>query len=116
MKKFPKYIKTYDGYIGVFQYLDFGEFPVYRFPGGDRIACSKEIETGSDCREDLLRKSIKDYDKLVCVAVKNDPLGFIDILYREADLKPDCARLLREAACVIANLMGQLEIPEKRGI
>ena len=61
-------------------------------------------------------KSIKDYDKLICVAVKNDPLGFIDILYREADLKPDCARLLREAACVIANLMDQLGIPEKKGL
>jgi hypothetical protein len=52
-KKFPKYIEA-DGYIGVFQYLDFGEFPVYRFPGGDRVACGLEIEHGSDNREDLI--------------------------------------------------------------
>ena len=51
-KKFPKYVKTYDGYIGTFQYLDC-EFPVYRFPGGDRIADRWELEHGSDKREDL---------------------------------------------------------------
>lgn len=53
--KYPKYVKTYDGYIGTFQYLDFGEFPVYRFPGGDRIADRWEIENGSDDRNDLLK-------------------------------------------------------------
>ena len=53
MKNFPKYVKTADGYIGVFRYLDFGEFPVYRFPGGERIADNWEIENGSDNREDL---------------------------------------------------------------
>ena len=53
MKNFPKYVKTSDGYIGVFRYLDFGEFPVYRFPGGERIADNCEIENGSDNREDL---------------------------------------------------------------
>ena len=52
-KKFPKYVRTYDGYIGTFQYLDFGEFPVYRFPGGDRIADDWEIEHGSDDRKAL---------------------------------------------------------------
>lgn len=53
-KKYPKYVKTYDGYIGTFQYLDFGEFPVYRFPGGDRIADKWEIEHGSNNRLDLV--------------------------------------------------------------
>lgn len=53
--KYPKYVKTFDGYIGTFQYLDFGEFPVYRFPGGDHIADRWEIENGSDNREDLLK-------------------------------------------------------------
>lgn len=52
--KYPKYIKTADGYIGVFQYFDFGEFPVYRFEGGDRIADNWELESGSDNREDLI--------------------------------------------------------------
>lgn len=52
IKHYPKYIKT-DGYIGVFSYLDFGEFPVYRFLGGERIADSWEIEHGSDSKEDL---------------------------------------------------------------
>lgn len=47
-KKFPKYVKTYDGYIGVFAWLDFGKFPVYRFPGGLRVADGWEIENGSD--------------------------------------------------------------------
>lgn len=51
--KFPKYVKTADGYIGTFQYLDFGEFPVYRFPGGDRIADRWELANGSDNRADL---------------------------------------------------------------
>lgn len=53
MKKFPKYVKTHDGYIGVFSYLDFGEFPVYKFHGGERIADQWELEHGSDNREEL---------------------------------------------------------------
>lgn len=48
--KYPKYVRTFDGYIGTFQYLDFGEFPVYRFPGGDRIADEWEIANGRDDR------------------------------------------------------------------
>lgn len=51
--KYPKYVKTFDGYIGVFSYLDFSEFPVYRFPGGARIADAWEIAHGSDNRADL---------------------------------------------------------------
>ena len=51
--KFPKYVKTADGYIGTFSYLDFGEFPVYRFPGGERIADDYEIKNGSDNRKEL---------------------------------------------------------------
>lgn len=51
--EYPKYIKSRDGYIGTFQYLEFGEFPVYRFEGGDRIADNWELEHGSDNREDL---------------------------------------------------------------
>lgn len=53
-KKYPKYVKTCDGFIGVFRYMVYGEFPVYRFPGGSRIADDLEIEGGSDDREDLL--------------------------------------------------------------
>jgi hypothetical protein len=55
MKKFPKYIKSYDGYIGVFSYLDFDGDPVYRFDGGERAADRWEIEHGSDSREELLK-------------------------------------------------------------
>lgn len=51
--KYPKYIKSYDGYIGTFQYLDFNTFPVYRFPGGCRVADDIEVKNGSDNREDL---------------------------------------------------------------
>lgn len=54
MKKFPKYVKTHDGYIGYFRYLDFGEFPVYRFEGGERVADEWEIRHGSDNEEDLM--------------------------------------------------------------
>lgn len=35
--KYLKYIKAYDGYIGIFSYLDFGEFPVYRRKNGREI-------------------------------------------------------------------------------
>lgn len=52
--KYPKYVKTFDGYIGTFLRLEYGEFPVYRFPGGERIADRWEIENGSDNRDDLL--------------------------------------------------------------
>ena len=50
---------------------------------------------------------MKDYDTLVCVAVKNDPYGFVDILNQEAEKSSDTGlqSLLREAACVIANLL-----------
>ena len=53
MKKYPKYVKSADGYIGTFVGLEYGEFPVYRFEGGDVIADNWEIENGSDNREDL---------------------------------------------------------------
>lgn len=53
MKKFPKYVKTTDGYIGTFKRLEYGEFPVYRFEGGERIADDQEIMNGSDKIEDL---------------------------------------------------------------
>ena len=52
-RKYPKYIKTSDGYIGTFAYLDFGFFPVYRFPGGCRLADDYELEHGSDNLEEL---------------------------------------------------------------
>lgn len=63
-------------------------------------------------------KSIKDYDRMVCIAVKNDPIGFIDALNDEANRNENSglAPLLREAACVIANLMERLGIPEKEGM
>lgn len=51
----------------------------------------------------------KEYDTQVCVAVKNDPYGFVDILNQEAEKSSDAGlqSLLREAACVIANLLGK---------
>lgn len=58
MKKLPKYVKTYDGYIGVYQYTDHG-FPVYRFPGGDRIAEQWELENGSNDRIEIENKIYK---------------------------------------------------------
>lgn len=63
-------------------------------------------------------KSIKEYDRLVCTAVRKDPLKFIDTLRKAAEETTDknAYSLLLEASCVIANLMDRLEIPEKRGI
>ena len=57
--KYPKYVKTSDGYIGTFQYLEFGEFPVYRFEGGDRIADNWELANGSDNREELVEPNLQ---------------------------------------------------------
>ena len=47
----------------------------------------------------------KKYDTLVCEAVKRNPLKFVDILIEEAEGAGNYAPLLREAACVIANLL-----------
>ena len=41
LHSYPKYVITTDGFIGTFQHLAYQEFPVYRFPGGDRIADRK---------------------------------------------------------------------------
>ena len=54
--KYPKYVKTFDGYIGTFIRLEFGEFPLYRFEGGERIADDWEIQHGSDNKEELKTK------------------------------------------------------------
>lgn len=55
-------------------------------------------------------KAINEYDRRVCQAVQHDPFGFIDILISESNTPENkkLAPLLREAACVIANLMAQL--------
>lgn len=53
MTAYPKYIPCGD-YIGAFQRIDAGGFPVYRFPGGDRIADDIEITHGSFDRAELL--------------------------------------------------------------
>lgn len=55
MKEYPKYILCSNKYIGVFQYIDHG-FPIYRFPGGDRIADDYEIEHGSNDRTEIEKK------------------------------------------------------------
>lgn len=54
MKNFPKYVKTADGYIGIFRELDFDGEPIYSFPGGERNADKWELENGSDNRKDLM--------------------------------------------------------------
>ena len=52
--KTPKYVKTFDGYIGRYLFTDdIGH--VYRFPGGDRYADSWELENGSDDRDSLTK-------------------------------------------------------------
>ena len=54
MKKYPKYILR-DGYIGVFQRIDPYDIPIYRFPGGESMADSIEIQNGTDDKELLKR-------------------------------------------------------------
>ena len=52
--KVPKYVKTFDGYIGVYLYTDeIGH--AYRFPGGERYADKWELENGSDDRASLTK-------------------------------------------------------------
>ena len=52
-QRFPKYVTTVDGDIGVFRYLDSGNYPVYRFPGGERLADEWELDHGSDNRDSV---------------------------------------------------------------
>lgn len=44
-----------DGYIGTFNRVDPGNIPIYRFPGGESMADSFELNHGSNSREDLER-------------------------------------------------------------
>ena len=57
MKSYPKYIMTYDGYIGTFSHLEYGEFPTYRIEGQLRIADNWEVENGADTIEELKKKA-----------------------------------------------------------
>ncbi len=57
-------------------------------------------------------KPPKDYDTRVCIAVRNTPWEFVDILNEVAhdllsDEDEDVGLLIAEAACVIANLLMQ---------
>ncbi len=48
---YPPYVVTTDGeYIGTFLRVDPGGFPIYRFPGGDRMVDSAELRTGKPSR------------------------------------------------------------------
>lgn len=51
-QKYPLYIKCGE-YIGRFQYEESKGIPIYRFPGGDRVGDSFEIEHGSNNRKEL---------------------------------------------------------------
>lgn len=57
-----------------------------------------------------LVKPDKEYDTMVCTAVKHNPYQFVDILKEAAD-KPEniegIRMLLMEAACVIAHLLNK---------
>lgn len=51
IKQYPPYVVTTDGeYIGSFLRVDPGGFPVYRFPGGERIADEAELYAGKPSR------------------------------------------------------------------
>ena len=54
--KYPKYIKTESGEIGVYAYLTLGNRPVYKFENGEykfRTATENELAGGSDRLSDL---------------------------------------------------------------
>lgn len=42
-QKFPQYVKTYDGYIGVLIGLEYGEFPIYRFQAASGLQISTRL-------------------------------------------------------------------------
>lgn len=61
----------------------------------------------------------KEYDTLVCTAVRKNPYEFVDILreaakYNEDSKEPDNYSLLLEASCVIANLLESHDISEPK--
>lgn len=56
----------------------------------------------------------KEYDTQVCVAVKQNPIGFVDVLNEGAKEAGAFEPLLHEAACVIANLLLTDELREHR--
>lgn len=60
MEKYPKYVFSSDGFIGCFAYLDFGEFPVYRFPGGCRTVDNVELKRGCNTYEEA-KAACKEY-------------------------------------------------------
>ena len=64
---YPKYILR-DGYIGTFNRVDPGNIPIYRFPGGESMADSFELQHGSDIREEL-EKLIGKKDESIKYAV-----------------------------------------------
>lgn len=49
----------------------------------------------------------KEYDTMVCMATRSNPYGFVDALIEEAGRAENrgVESMLREAACVIANLL-----------
>ena len=48
---YPPYVVTTDGeYIGTFLRVDPGGFPIYRFPGGERMADAAELHAGKPSR------------------------------------------------------------------
>lgn len=51
----PTYVKSADGYIGHLDYIDSDFNPVYRFPGGCRVADEYELSHGSNRRADLVK-------------------------------------------------------------
>lgn len=58
--KYPMYVKTADGYIGSYAY-NTSAGPVYRFPGGTRLADSWELEHGTDRQPDPYGKEMKSF-------------------------------------------------------
>lgn len=58
--RFPKYVKTMNGQIGIYAHLTFGNRPVYRFEEGEyklRQATEEELANGSDRLSELLGHS-----------------------------------------------------------
>lgn len=50
---YPEYVRTHDGNIGQFSFLDEGQYPVYDFTRGERRVDNWELEHGADNIKEL---------------------------------------------------------------
>ena len=116
MKNYPKYVRCGE-YIGVFQYVDDG-FPIYRFPGGDRVADGYELAHGSNNRAELekeLWKIAAEQYKFNVNDMYGDYVGSADTLTDAEKIKANYEAETGIEAYVFDNSIDYSGRPVKRG-